>query len=92
MIDDDDPPLSVYGRGRLVTTIVVVGTSRYGVPRRGMGSGGGSRYCVGVSARWNVVRFWLGVGMARPYGLELFRRDGHDGRVGLFESGIGGVK
>jgi hypothetical protein len=89
-IVDREPPLSsVYGR--LFTTMVVFGISRYGVPFFSLDGLGGSRYSVGVSLRWYVERRWLGGGMARPYALAMLRGDGRLVGLDKTDKGMGGV-
>lgn len=87
---DLDAPLSVYRLACSVTTIVAVGISKYGVPFFAPGWSGGSRYCVGVSARWYVVRRWERWGMARLYVFERLRCCSGDWESERLESGIDG--
>lgn len=89
---DLDAPLSVYRLACSVTTIVAVGISRYGVLFFALGWPGGSRYCVGVSARWYVVRRWERWRMARLYGFETLRYCPGDWGSERLESGVNGFE
>jgi hypothetical protein len=85
-------PLSVYGRGRSVTIMVDMGISRYGVPFFLPTLSGGSRYCVGVSARWLAEYGWLRGGTVRLQGLETLHCGVDACRSDLFVSTIAGIE